>query len=765
MRRIAVALILMLMPASVFAAAYLYDMGSGDSAIMDDFTRVTDTSAFTPDAGFGWDAAAGMKPYVQVYDKPIFNESRGSDQPPPIYTNALTEDCVIGSEARSFSIALPAGEYSVYVLCGTSHNQRYQYFDFDVAVGDQVRTVRFEGPYQFRNLRFTAKTDGTPLEIGFGPASKWVANAIMVWDAADGGATEANIAELEAQMYGLPPEEMEKWKLSPLPDTPPFPEDALSRHDLFRGFVIYHKPYLECIYPNTNPYAHELNPTLRIFATPGEYEPLTFAVRTLSPLTNVRVSAGDIGPIKAGTIDVRHVRYMKVRPNYSMFHSYHIAPDILEPFDAMDLPADESHRFWLTVQVPPDAEPGVYDGSITFSTDHRQQGRIEAVIPVKLRVLGITLKEDPSKLYGIYYRDPIDSWVNATDEPSKQYFLRKAEMERADLVAHGTRNIVMSAWCRPADENGQFTADWTGLEKKLELNEKYGFSPPYVVSINAGGVYQKYMKESPGSHLSRVKMPPQEYFDEMTAMTRFVESERVNRGWPEFLYYPIDEPSTQETSVKYMTELMKAVRAAGVKTYVTADIAHDAFGPMMPYVDVWCMQPFSWDRERVIRESAERGIEFWCYPNHISGENDHTPVAGARMTYGFGFWRSGYRTLIPWIYSADVGDPFNYLDGSSMDFMNRHDEDGSPMPVALWECFREGYDDYRYVYTLQTLIEQARAAGRNAAADKAQQELDYVWNAIDVQLKYKYDGLWAPEEFDVYRWLIARAILELQEAV
>jgi len=55
MRRIAVALILMLMPASVFAAAYLYDMGSGDSAIMDDFTRVTDTSAFTPDAGFGWE--------------------------------------------------------------------------------------------------------------------------------------------------------------------------------------------------------------------------------------------------------------------------------------------------------------------------------------------------------------------------------------------------------------------------------------------------------------------------------------------------------------------------------------------------------------------------------------------------------------------------------------------------------------------------------------------------------------------------------------
>ncbi len=43
-----------------------------------------------------------------------------------------------------------------------------------------------------------------------------------------------------------------------------------------------------------------------------------------------------------------------------------------------------------------------------------------------------------------------------------------------------------------------------------------------------------------------------------------------------------------------------------MRTYVTADRAHEAFAPMAPFVDVWCMQPYSLDRETVRREAAIR---------------------------------------------------------------------------------------------------------------------------------------------------------------
>jgi hypothetical protein len=138
------------------------------------------------------------------------------------------------------------------------------------------------------------------------------------------------------------------------------------------------------------------------------------------------------------------------------------------------------------------------------------------------------------------------------------------------------------------------------------------------------------------------------------------------------------------------------------------------------------------------------------------------------MTYGFGFWRSGFLTLIPWIYSYSNGDPMNYLDGSSMDFFIRHEPDGTPIPVAMWEAYREGYDDYRYIYTLEQMLAEAKtspgAAARQASA-VAERELRDAWDAIRVQTKYKEHGLWAPGEFDVYRWLIARQILALREAM
>ena len=65
------------------------------------------------------------------------------------------------------------------------------------------------------------------------------------------------------------------------------------------------------------------------------------------------------------------------------------------------------------------------------------------------------------------------------------------------------------------------------------------------------------------------------------------------------------------------------------------------------------------------------------------------------MTYGFGPWRSGFLALIPWVYSASIADPLNYLDGGAMDFLNRHEPDRAPMPVVLRKAYREGYDDYR----------------------------------------------------------------------
>jgi hypothetical protein len=739
-----------------------FDMGTAQSAVWDGCTWVTADTVYSAETGFGWQTRDGLRAQARAYKEPVENKSRGTTEQPPIWTNAVTEDSISSTRENAFVVRAAPGEYGVYVLCGTSDPQPSQVFDFTVQAGAQPQRVLIEGGHLFRAVRFRVQIGNEPLTVRFTPRNKWVVNAILAWPVADAARIEQElIRPLEEWTYRMPPSEWAKWRQDAEPEPGRLP--PVSPADTARGFLVFARHYLECVYPHTAPRAEELNPELRLFATPGEYEPVNFIVHPLRDLAAARVTVSAIGPVAADRVDVRHVRFLRARPNYTVLHRYRVVPDVLEPFERLELSAGENARFWLTVHVPEDAPPGDYRGQVTFACSGGQ-----AQVPIRLRVLPIRLREDPGKLFGIYYRHPLDLAASAPDEISREYFRRRADLEHTDMVAHGTRNVVLSAWSPPADAQGRFQFRWELLEEKLALWKKHGFRGPIVMSFNTDGVYRKHMRESYGSHLRGVKEPPEEFGRELTALVRAIEAERQKRGWPEFLYYPVDEPSTEPAAVNFMVTVLKACKAAGVRTYVTADPTHEQFEPLRPWVDVWCTQPFAPDRETVLADMRARRVEYWCYPNHVNGENDHTPVAGARMTYGFGFWRSGFLTLIPWIYSWRIGDPFNYLDGSSMDFFNRHAPDGTPMPVALWEAYREGYDDYRYVFTLEQLIAAARRSGKpaaNQAAESAARELKFVWDSIRVQTKYKHDGLWAPAEFEVYRWLIAQQILAVQAAL
>jgi hypothetical protein len=759
-RRVAIAGVLI---AQLAASPLLFDMGTETSDVWEGFTRVTAKTVWSGESEFGWKSPQGLSSRVMAYKEPVSNPRRGASEPPPIWTNAITEDAVIGSSENSFLFRAAPGEYELYVVCGTSDPAlRSQFFDFTVRVGAQQQRVQIEGAYQFRTLRFkaTVGAGAEPLVVMFSPRSKWVVNALIAWTSADAVTVRRDVIDpFEQWTFRMAPQEWAKWQRDPVREEPmPIVSDA----DKQRGFLVYARHYLECVYPETRPRAEELNPELRLFATPGESGTANFVVLPLAQLRDAKVNVSAVGPIPAENIDVRHVRFMRARPNYTVQYRYRVVPDLLEHFESLDLPANENARFWITLRIPEKAPAGNYTGKIVFVCTGGS-----VTLPLRVRVLPITLREDPSKIFGIYYRHPYDQMASAPDEVSKEHFRRKAELEHQDMVAHGTRNVVLSVSGRPADAQGNFNFNWDLLEAKFALWRKHGFVGPAVMGFPVESVYEKYMKARTGSHLRGVEDPPDEFGREITAMVRTIEAERQRRGWPEFLYYPVDEPATDAAAVNFMVKVLSACKAAGVRTYVTADPTHEQFDPMRPLIDVWSTQPFAPDRETVIADMKARPVEYWCYPNHVNGENDHTPVTGARMTYGFGFWRSGFRALIPWIYQSSTGDPFNYLDGASMDFFNRSEPDGTPIPVAMWEAYREGYNDYRYLYTLEQRIAEAKtsssAAVRSAAAN-AERELQSVWNAIRVQPKYKHDDLWSPPDFDAYRWILAQQIMAIDEA-
>ena len=201
-----------------------------------------------------------------------------------------------------------------------------------------------------------------------------------------------------------------------------------------------------------------------------------------------------------------------------------------------------------------------------------------------------------------------------------------------------------------------------------------------------------------------------------------------------------------------------------MRTYATKNPAARDAAAYAPYLDIWCSQPYSVPFEQII---AQKRYEYWCYPNHNAGEikDRLTMCKGGRMTYGFGFWRSGYTTLIPWNWCwTTARDPFDYLRGRQSGCGQRMDDDGEVIPAVYWSCFREGYDDARYVYTLQQAIVQRQNsphAACQAAVREGRRILQETWDAIRVQPRYLAEGMWPSEEFQVMRWRLAAQIEEL----
>ena len=115
------------------------------------------------------------------------------------------------------------------------------------------------------------------------------------------------------------------------------------------------------------------------------------------------------------------------------------------------------------------------------------------------------------------------------------------------------------------------------------------------------------------------------------------------------------------------------------------------------------------------------------------------------------------------MYQSIGGDQWNYLDAPRMDFLNRTDNDGSPIPAMNFLCYREGIDDARYIYTLQNRIAKARKSGALKAAAEGQKVIDDLSCAIPAQRRYKdhADGIWDTGTMDAWRWKLASAIMKI----
>jgi len=566
------------------------------------------------------------------------------------------------------------------------------------------------------------------------------------------------------------------------PDEPTPEEQAL-------GCYVFRRGELAHVFPNSAPWPGERPAGLTLFAAQGEVEPLGLSIRTLRDLDKIALSvsaltSGDAA-LPGQAVELGCVRHLDKKSTYSSQDYIASLPVYVEEGAAFeDLAAHMSRTFWVRFRVPSDAKPGLYTGKAVLGAQG-PGGEGSMTLPVSLWVLPFSLPEVKDSLIGEYYRprayESDDEWKRAMT----------ADLE--DMRDHGMTSVGLCFGLDTAKvtvENGEVDLGFDGttrFEHFMDTYVRLGFPAPIVMLADSGqGVAGKA-----GAFGS------QEYGQAYKAFWQKVQATCRERGWPELIVQPVDEPAWQEQEAKdrnlALLKLLKEIPGMRTEQDGPGDgYFHNVAGP---FADLWNYNGSiaAFDKVREFRK--DHLVTF--YNNDVESYRPEVD----RYVAGFFQKAAGIDGVFNWEYRGGRGSLYDDLDGATGDWVHNYPATDASKggPSVAWEAAREGVDDLKYL----VLLEQALAAARKhpaaeQAVASAEKRIAYVLESLEAmpgirggaqwQARWSRDaaerfasdldpeavgfigGLlrqpngWGLRDYARARWCVALSILELKAA-
>lgn len=441
-------------------------------------------------------------------------------------------------------------------------------------------------------------------------------------------------------------------------------------------------------------------PTMTLTACPGEYESASFGIFALQNLNGIKVTASDLtgpaGTVPASALDLRVVKvWYQAGRNVGFQNLKLLTPelllkddslvqidekrqinilkmdkdamrdaDVLQPFA---VPANTFKQCWLTIQVPADAKAGVYRGTITIAPD---AGAAFAQ-PVELTVLPFTLDE-PKIICSIYYRGRLHKGKPVCNSERKTEEQLLAELK--DMVAHGVTNPTVYQGLGP------------DLERYFQLRQEAGMRGGPLLFLG-------------GSNPDNAKS--------VIALAR-------KYGFTDVYFYGIDERSGDE--LRAQRAWYDRIHAAGGKVFVAG--YKDSYEIMGDVLDL----PIFAHRPDVAMGEAYHamGHLIGSYANPQGGVEEPETY---RRNYGLGLWKTGYDCACTYAYQHSFGHSWDDYDHVRYrDHEMAYPTVNGVIPTIQWEGYREGYDDLRYLATLENLANKhQRTPGKTGELARATQ--------------------------------------------
>ena len=761
MRTTVLAAAMLLAPSLPFADAQdaevaRFTFGTPTSVTRAGFTKVTVQDAFTPERGYGFQATGDLlaRDYGGSAITRPEDEYTASAYGAYRTTSDLTCAFIEGQSDNAFLVALPDGEYTVWLIASDAEEDPPL---FEVwANGERKLDVRIPRRAFVFMEPFRARATGGQLRIEMKGRRGWLLSGLAVGK--DGPELDEVVAKAERDIFCLLAEEAPNWKeVSPVPTNPPL---ALTPAEKERGYVVFPADPCERVTPGFVPARASVGKPMTAFATPGEFEPATFGISASRDLGDVSVELSDLVGDKAGQripqqdVSLGVVRCWPVRASDNGGKgTYEVVPEMIEPSvgRACRVSAGQVRQWWLTVHVPPDASAGRYRMTITVRPEKAPPTTVEW----RLLVLPFRLSRPADKHWGTWLESfpPVGGLRGperrGRNTPAEEKRLVTADLE--DYRDHGF-DLALFNYYFDAKENpdGSFTYDLSQLARDLDYWKTLGSSAPVVICCEYAFRNWEYRFAEPGREHVPGTFSPKAH-KAIVGLVQTIRDEAQRRGWPKLYFAPIDEPGNSKTEnrmlfAEHVLDFVHEVPGCQTATTVGASEVLR----LGDRVDVRIYAYGSFSRNRVLQE-AQRGHPFWYYSNGMF--YGHSTLASRNMP-GFEFLRSGAEVATAWGFDCTYANPYNDFDAGHRDWNVVFPGVDRLTPTIYWELCREGVDDFRYVVTLQQEIRRARERGQAAAAGRAEQVLAPL---IDPDAR----PIENPLSFGRYRWRIAREILNL----
>jgi hypothetical protein len=471
----------------------------------------------------------------------------------------------------------------------------------------------------------------------------------------------------------------------------------------------------------------------RLAVARNQWRGFQILLRSDAPLAGVRVEAGDLqGP--GGAIlraaDARLYRQHQFHLTKATYRNDRFKagwyPDALIPFDhpltrkplaaarlaavPFDLPAGETHGFWVDLHAPPGASPGEYRGVYRVTAG----GGKTAEVPVTLTVWDFSLPTVPTM------RTALGSPANALRGYCQRRAKQGKEKEPADwagvdaqcaeLVSRHRINATPPALVPARQPDGTFRIPGPQVAALREFADRY--------HINAVQVL----------HPSEAVKDPVAERERLGAWLKSFDRAAAELNRPQVLFYTYlkDEPNT-EAEYKYVQTWGRAVRQArsAVKVLVVEQPQPQdpAWGDLYGAVDIWCPL-FSLFEPKPVADRLALGETVWTYTALCQGDKRtpwwHTdyPLLNYRVPAWIA-WRYRVSGLLYWgdmAYWSQVDDPWvdpqtYWTDDKSLLFNGEGSllypgraagYDGVAPSLRL-KALRDSIDDYEYLAMLARL--------------------------------------------------------------